>query len=898
MKRTRYLGFALAACLASRAMAEPDGECVIRTVAGRIELKAGDPRPAILERIDGRMAMGPGGALYVATRSAVYRISDGVLYPIAGIGGSGEATGNEGPARDAGFASISGIAIGPDESVYLFDAAQVRRIGPDGIIHAFAGTGRAGFLGDGGQAAAARVQASGRLAVDSFGNVLISDTQNYRIRKVTTDGIIRTIAGVGGGNGPVGDEGPAASAQLGQPSDIGIDAAGRAYFIDGYRIRMIDAEGMIHAYAGTASGAPGIPPPMVTGGFREIQALAVDGAANAVYFADLSYSGSNLWRAATAGGTAALPHSTARATGLAAGPAEGLYLSEYGRIWKLSSSGALEVIAGGDGNEAADGVPATMVPIAPTSVITDEAGRLYFSDGRTNRVREVGQDGLIRTVAGGGKGHGENEVPAASVALEYPGLLARDGQGNLYVSEGWRIRRITRDGTIQTVVGGGPKLDIAEGDTAAGINLYNLNGLTVDPAGNIYFAIYAGARIWKVTGDGIVHVFAGTGEPYSNQPAADVPAREAQVYAPKRFVFDSAGTFWFIDASGVRTVGPDGILRTVTQYGAPGYASDASQSLAVDAALKLYLTTGFRVVRVEPDEVMRTLAGGFEAGDSGDEGAPEQAKLRSVSGLWADAADRLYLMDGQRIRQIANLSRCSAPAIPEFSPGPLLPEPGAPGKRVTFTGFNLGPGTSVTATPDAAGQFPTELAGTRVAVNGVAAPLVSAQNKAVTAVLPYAAVTGSVLVEYRGVASQPGSLEIWPRSLKFFTSGAAANGNSNPPAFALNEDGTQNSEAHPAAAGSVIAVFLTGEGETVPAGEDGKAALDPLPRPAVPIEFKLVDPKTLAGWWQMRTLEAAFTGMVPGEIGRMQVNLRIPEGTAAGLYTVWAYPAMVTIFVK
>jgi uncharacterized protein (TIGR03437 family) len=234
---------------------------------------------------------------------------------------------------------------------------------------------------------------------------------------------------------------------------------------------------------------------------------------------------------------------------------------------------------------------------------------------------------------------------------------------------------------------------------------------------------------------------------------------------------------------------------------------------------------------------VRTLAGNYKSGYSGDGGSPENALLASPSTLWLDTAGNLFVIDGQVVREITNTAGCSAPAIPELSStsfdGVVDVGTTAPGKRITLTGINLGPVQTVTAQPDGNGFYPTQLAGIQVSVNNTPAPLLAVQNSSISFVTPYSAVTGTLQVQAQGVLSVPAKITVMPMAAAIFFS-APGPPNMSPsygPAYALNEDGTLNSASNPAAAGSVMAVYLTGEGQTDPPGVDGKIALDPVPKP-------------------------------------------------------------------
>jgi RHS repeat-associated protein len=226
----------------------------------------GGPAPEALVSLPEDVVVGPDGAFYFSSSaaSAVFRVhpDDGILRRIAGRGPSA-ADGI--PALEAAFGAGGpmGLAFGPDGSLYLADTYRdrVRRITPEGIIYTVAGSG-GGLAGDGGPAIQARLRRPEGVAVGRDGIVYIADTGNHRIRRVTPDGIITTYAGTGNEWTPgfSGDGGPAAQAMFSRPAGLAIGPGGELYVADRVNnvIRRIDHRGIIERVAGNLSrGASG-----------------------------------------------------------------------------------------------------------------------------------------------------------------------------------------------------------------------------------------------------------------------------------------------------------------------------------------------------------------------------------------------------------------------------------------------------------------------------------------------------------------------------------------------------------------------------------------------------------------------------------------------------------------
>jgi uncharacterized protein (TIGR03437 family) len=206
----------------------------------------------------------------------------------------------------------------------------------------------------------------------------------------------------------------------------------------------------------------------------------------------------------------------------------------------------------------------------------------------------------------------------------------------------------------------------------------------------------------------------------------------------------------------------------------------------------------------------------------------------------------------------------------------------SPGELITIFGEGLGPVTLVGLQLDTQGRVATTLSGTQVLFDGIAAPLIYAQEQQVSAVVPYGVFGNSATklqVSYQGRTSNTLSLPIVPTTLGIFSldgSGAGAGA-------IVNQDGTVNSPNNPAPAGSIVFVYATGEGQTNPAGIDGKPNASPAPLPlATPVTA------TVGGANASVRYAGGVTGLVPGVL---QVNFEIPSGTSAAS----AVPVVLTI---
>ncbi len=236
------------------------------------------------------VTIAPNGDLFIADsrNGRVRRVgSDGMIRLFAGGGNPPDGLGDGGPASNAILRWPSDVAIGPDGSLYIAerDGPRIRRVDPAGIISTAAGGGNPDDgLGDGGPATAARLNQPNAVAVSPDGGLYIADTANHRVREVSLDGTIRTLAGTGVA-GFNGDDLPAAETQLKYPTGVALGPDGSVYVADSQnsRIRRVTRDGGCETIAGAGSLWPddGVPAHQVSIGWPNRVAVGPEGA---VYF--------------------------------------------------------------------------------------------------------------------------------------------------------------------------------------------------------------------------------------------------------------------------------------------------------------------------------------------------------------------------------------------------------------------------------------------------------------------------------------------------------------------------------------------------------------------------------------------------------------------------------------
>jgi sugar lactone lactonase YvrE len=515
------------------------------------------------------------------------------------------------------------------------------KVSKNGILTRIAGNGHGGFYGDGGPASQAALSFGtqdiydfdgGALAIDAAGNLYVVDSGNQRIRKISTDGSIKTIAG-GASQGYTNDGVPALNVAFQGVSAVAVDPSGNVYAADYDGIYKITSDGILHTVAASALN------------FQGYAGLATDANGN-LYVADQLGN----------------------------------------RLLQISTSGAIQQIAGnGTAGYSGDGGPAISAELnSPVGLAVDGAGNLYIADGENSRIREVTPDGNIHTIAGGGNQFGDGG-PATSAALVAAYGVAVDGSGNVIIADTWHglIRKVSPSGIISTIAGTGGWGFAGDGGPAKnaqfGFSLWSSQpiwggALAVDNKGDLYIADTANLRIRTIAPDGNIQTVAGTGA--TNEDTGDSgPAAAATINYPYGLAADSAGNFYIGDGT-IRKVSASGVITTVALNGSRGLTVDASNNLyfsgfrltpngtltpsaggwasAVDSDGNFFAAdiNGYVVRKIAKDGTVTVVAGNGTPGFSGDGGQATSAQLNTPTAIAVDTIGDLYIADcfNQRIR--------------------------------------------------------------------------------------------------------------------------------------------------------------------------------------------------------------------------------------------------------
>jgi sugar lactone lactonase YvrE len=490
---------------------------------------------------------------------------------------------------------------------------RIRKISPSGVITTIAGKGIAGFSGDNGPAKTAKISYPMGILIDGGGNIIFVDRGNYRLRKIDTKGKITTIAG-NGSIGPSGDGKPALQASLGFVYGIALDGTGTLYMsdLDLSGIRKIDPQGIMQHVAGNSIAG---------------------------FFGD--------------GGPAAqaelhLPK------GLATDSTNNLYIADWGnsRIRRVDTQGIITTFAGdGELNCTGDGGSAIAAGMGFPLGLLLNGGTLFVS-AECSRVRSIDMNSnVISAVVGGFRGYDGDGHDAASTQFYSPEGLSVDSTGSLLVVDtgNQRVRRVDQATHLTSTFAGGYSGDGGRGNASS---LNSPESTAIDSAGNLYIADTNNNRIRKLSSNGIITGFAGTG--ISGYAGDGGPAASAKLYVPVAVATDKADNLFIADqgSGAVRKVDISGTITTLAVSPLAGGNAPflALDSLGTDASRNVYGTDFVACVvwKVTPNATITAVAGvPFSCGYNSDGIPATQAKLSLGinSGVAFDSQGNLYIGD-------------------------------------------------------------------------------------------------------------------------------------------------------------------------------------------------------------------------------------------------------------
>jgi len=591
-------------------------------------------------------------------------------------GGPGFEDGVSGAAR---FNQPAGVARDGSGNVYVADLNNhtIRKIKaldivnniPVGSVTTLAGL--AGSSGsEDGTGGEARFHSPASLAVDSRGNIFVADRDNSTIRKITPGGTVTTLAGRSGENGSV--DGPGDVARFNQPWGVTVDSSGNVYVADSgsHTIRKITTSGIVSTIAGLAFQSGSADGNGSAARFFHPQGIAVD-ASGTLYVADTYNSTVRKIRGgvvttlagvvgsfgSTDGtGSAALFYEPA---GITIDSSGDLYVADLynEEIRKITPSGTVTTYAGqgpfggnvdGTGNEARFR--------NPLGLTVDAGGLVWVADTDNHSIRLIGPDQAVTTLAGTGAQVGFSDGTGSAARFNNPSSLSFDSNGNLFVADSGNhiIRKITAGGSVTTLAGtGGDHFGSADGVGGAA-SFFFPDGVATDSSGNVYVTDSDNHTIRKITPSGVVTTLAGLA---LQSGTADGTGSAARFNFPIGIAVDSSGNVYVADYGNytIRKITPAGMVTTLAGLAGQRGSADGSGSaarfsalgsMAADVAGNIYVADiDNRTIRkITPAGVVTTLAG--LAGQSGSsDGTGVAARFSGPEGVATDSSGNVYVAD-------------------------------------------------------------------------------------------------------------------------------------------------------------------------------------------------------------------------------------------------------------
>lgn len=826
------------------------------------------------------------------------------------------------PAQNVPLGNISGITWDPSGNIVFCDTTYnvIRRVRTDGIIETIAGAGVTGFAGDGGPATGALISFPSIPHYDASGNLYFFDSGNYRIRRVDANGIITTIAG--DGQAPVAGldtEGPAIARSLPNLLSFAVGASGNLYIAerDNNSILRLTAAGNLETFA--QIDAP-------TG-------LVIDGLGN-IYVSSTSSTFGSMFRITPAGAvtlfvsfpSAEFPYPVTLASADSAG---NVYVVLNGKLFRYAPDGTstavatpgsfspvvavdplgnlafgtaitpvayveisvvqtfttesvLTTVAGGSPHSAPDG---TLLRnawfLGPIAIAFSHTGDLYIAEFGACLIRKISAAGVLSTFAGTGMcGYPMPSGTAATADLVYPYSIAVDSKNDIWIADDYL--------NLYSISQAGPLSPIVATPVAGGTGL-----LTIDAKDRVY--VLGTDSLYRVLSDRSFQAIVAP-------PSAPGVPPPGTITGLTAIGADAAGNVYFEGGlNSLYLVNDDG---TFTLKGTLPVPYSPAHALAFDPTGNLWASGG--PLTTSNSSGVSSLGGIGFAGDGG----PAQSALMSASGSIAFGPDgNLYFADGNwnsaalyRIRRITGSGPSAAPVISQngiVNAVSYVAGSVAPGELISIFGSNFGT-SSLQINAAVNNAIPPTIGRTKVVFNGsdsiLAGAVTAITPNQINVFVPYELTPGttvSIQVQVDNVLSTAATMPV----VQAVPGLATLDGSGSGPGAILNQDGTLNSSANPAARGSIVSLYGTGLGLMTPQLIDGYLAI------STPYSIPVNSPSVSIGG---QTATIVYDGDAPTlPTGVFQINAMVPTninpgaaavsvGTIAGTSTA----QLVTIAVK
>jgi len=731
--------------------------------------------------------------------------------------------GDGGPATLAILRQPGGVAADNRGNLYIAETGghRVRKLDRSGVITTVAGTGVAGFSGDGGAATAAQLSSPYGLAADALGNLYIADLGNARVRCVDAKGNITTVAGGGTlAPGPANEGLAATTMLLNSPRNLLAIDGGGLYISDfgGHRLFQLSTGGLLTTVAGT--GAPGF---SGDGGLASAAQLAFP-AGLAVGFDGSLYIADSLNHAVRRISSGVIV--TVGSVGIPVGMAFDIFATlfvadiDVGALLRFPADGALPP-----------------VPIPASDIVRAMDLNMYAPESKAGIVVRLPLIGQMGLAAGGGDTARGDGGDATEALLNHPSGVALDASGNLYIADrdNARVRRVAPDGTITTV--------------AATADWVAPSGVSVDAAGNIYVVDTGLKQVLQITPAGATKRVAasltltapaaavedaagnlyiadtGAGRIFSVTAAGASSILLDKLAGPHGLALDGAEHLFFTEQDGARVRSLDLASGNLSDLGAGQWS--IPRGIAVDAAGNVFVAdTGHQqIMRIDTAGQVTAVAGSGVSGFSGDGSAAINAQLNFPWDVAVGPTGVLYVADLENYR-VRSLTPQNGPAalttVQVLNGVSLAPGPIAPGMLLVVRG---------------SGVPAADAAGTIVLINSIPVPILAMDNTQMQVQAPFTLVTSAdaeiVIVDQGNIAA----------TVEASTAASA------PALYPVDP------QSAGVARGAVVALYGTGLG------------LGDLPVTA-----------TIGGL----TADVVALNPSPGYTGLFQISLRVPGAAIAG----------------
>jgi mucin-19 len=632
------------------------------------------------------------GNLYVgdANNNRIRMITPtGVVSTIAGqtTAGFSDATGT-----NALFSAPRGICVDSSGNLYVGDTGniRIRRITPARVVTTFAGQATSGFSDATGTNA--RFTTTENICVDSLDNIYVADLNNLRIRRITQAAVVSTFAG----SGSVGNtDATGTNASFWNPAAVCADISGNIYVANRgfYNIRRITSTGVVTTLAGYLNS--GLSQGTLDGvgtnaKFRTPVAVAVDNLGN-LYVTDIGNH--NIRRIELAGVSVSSYAGSGTATftdengilasfnnpfGICVDTNRTVYVADFNnhRIRRITASGQVTTLAGSRVSGFSDGLGTNARFNNPNGICIDSFGNLYVSDSGNNRIRKITSTGTVSTLAGSSTA-GFSDASGTNALFNGLNGICVDSNGNVYVADynNHRIRLITPSGTVRTYAGNGTATT-ANG-TATNASFNTPIGVAIDSTGVIYVTEFIGRVIRRISTSQVVSTIAGSGATGS----ADGLGTNASFLDLFYCCTDASNNLLICDRNHrIRKISPSGVVSTLAGSGTATFLDGIGTSagfntpsaLCVDLFGTIYVSdySNHRIRTISSPMITTTFAGSGTATFVDATGI--SAGFNAINALSIDSSGNILVIEdgNSRPRRITPSRVVTSLASSSLSTGP------------------------------------------------------------------------------------------------------------------------------------------------------------------------------------------------------------------------------------